>query len=109
MVKTLERAFAEVATLPEAAQEEIGRQLLAHLEKLRALRSAQLVLLGGHTGAEVEGHDWERILQLTGLLHRDHQIAWTAHVIGALLMLGGIIWAIVVTWQARQEDNQRGH
>ena len=72
-------------------------------------RSLQLVLLGGRTGAEVEGHDWERILQLTGLLHRDHQIAWTAHVIGALLMLGGIIWAIVVTWQARQEDNQRGH
>ena len=40
MVKTLERAFAEVATLPEAAQEEIGRQLLAHLEKLRALHAS---------------------------------------------------------------------
>ena len=38
-------------------------------------RSLQLVLLGGHTGAEVEGHDWEHILQLAGLLHRDHQIA----------------------------------
>ena len=39
MVKTLERAFAEVATLPEAAQEEIGRSLLAHVEKLRRLRT----------------------------------------------------------------------
>jgi hypothetical protein len=69
-------------------------------------RSLKLILLGGHTGAEVEGHDWERILQLTGLLHRDHQIAWTAHIIGAVLMAGGIIWAAVVTWQSHQEDNQ---
>ena len=39
MVKSLERAFAEAASLPEAAQEEIGRQLLEHLEKLRSLRA----------------------------------------------------------------------
>ena len=39
MIKTLERAFAEVAKLPEDAQEEIGRQWLEDLEKLRALRA----------------------------------------------------------------------
>jgi hypothetical protein len=39
MVKTLERAIAEIATLPEAAQEEIGRGLLAHVENVRKLRS----------------------------------------------------------------------
>jgi len=38
MVKTLELAIAEVARLPEAAQESIGRELLAHVEKLRRLR-----------------------------------------------------------------------
>ena len=38
MVKILERALAEVARLPEAAQEKIGRELLAHVEKLRSLR-----------------------------------------------------------------------
>ncbi len=38
MIKTLERAFAEVATLPETDQEQIGRQLLSHVEKLRQLR-----------------------------------------------------------------------
>jgi hypothetical protein len=38
MTKTLERALAEVAALPEAAQEKIGRDLLAYLEKLRGLR-----------------------------------------------------------------------
>ena len=38
MVKTLERAMAEVAALPDDDQEQIGRQLLLHLEKLRRLR-----------------------------------------------------------------------
>jgi len=39
MVKTLERAIAEVVSLPEDAQERIGRELLAHVEKLRSLRA----------------------------------------------------------------------
>jgi hypothetical protein len=39
MVKTFERAIAEVAALPDDDQEQIGRQLLAHLEKLRRLRA----------------------------------------------------------------------
>jgi len=38
MVKTLEQAIAEVTTLPAADQEQIGRQLLSHVEKLRQLR-----------------------------------------------------------------------
>jgi hypothetical protein len=39
MVKTLERALAEISQLPAADQEEIGRRLLQHVEKLRALRA----------------------------------------------------------------------
>jgi hypothetical protein len=39
MVKSLELAIAEVATLPDVDQEQIGRQLLSHIEKLRQLRS----------------------------------------------------------------------
>jgi hypothetical protein len=38
MVKTLERAIAEVTRLPAADQEQIGRELLEHVEKLRRLR-----------------------------------------------------------------------
>jgi hypothetical protein len=38
-VKTLENAIAQVAGLPEAEQERIGRELLAHVEKLRSLRA----------------------------------------------------------------------
>ena len=39
MVKTLKLAIAEVETLPNAAQERIGRELLAHIENLRTLRA----------------------------------------------------------------------
>ncbi len=39
MVKTLERAIAEVTALPDSDQEEIGQKLLSHVEKLRALRA----------------------------------------------------------------------
>jgi hypothetical protein len=38
MVKTLEQAIAEVTALSDADQEEIGRKLLSHVEKLRQLR-----------------------------------------------------------------------
>jgi hypothetical protein len=38
MVKTLEQAIAEVAALPDADPEQIGRKLLSHVEKLRRLR-----------------------------------------------------------------------
>jgi hypothetical protein len=39
MVKILEQAIAEVASLPAADQEQIGRSLLSHIEKLRKLRA----------------------------------------------------------------------
>jgi len=39
MMKTLEQALAQVAVLPEEDQEQIGRQLLSHIQKLRQLRA----------------------------------------------------------------------
>jgi hypothetical protein len=38
MVKALEQAIAEVESLPAEDQEQIGRTLLSHVEKLLALR-----------------------------------------------------------------------
>lgn len=38
MVKTFEQAIAEVARLPDSDQEQIGRKILSHVEKLRQLR-----------------------------------------------------------------------
>ncbi|HEY2905616.1 MAG TPA: hypothetical protein VGJ29_06925 [Vicinamibacterales bacterium] len=74
-----------------------GENLLDVAVYINDARSLTLILLGGHTGAEVEGHDWEHILQLTGLLHRDHQIAWTAHAIGAVVMIAALVWATRVS------------
>jgi hypothetical protein len=39
MIKALEQAIAELARLPESDQEQIGQQLLTHVERLRALRA----------------------------------------------------------------------
>lgn len=39
MTKTLEHAIAEVANLPAPDQEQIGRKLLSHVERLRQLRA----------------------------------------------------------------------
>jgi len=39
MAKSLEIAIAEIANLPDADQEQIGRRLLSHIEKLRQLRA----------------------------------------------------------------------
>jgi hypothetical protein len=39
MVKGLELAIAELSNLPNADQEQIGRRLLSHVEKLHELRA----------------------------------------------------------------------
>ena len=39
MVKSLEQAVAELERLPAKDQEQVGRTLLSHVEKLRALRA----------------------------------------------------------------------
>jgi hypothetical protein len=69
-------------------------------------RSLRLVLLGGRTGAEVEGHDWEYLLQAIGKLHWDHGLARLAHLIGLLTMLGALTWAALEL--RRQYREQRG-
>ena len=38
MVRTLEQAIAQISRLPDADQENIGRRLLSHVEKLNSLR-----------------------------------------------------------------------
>ena len=39
MVRTLEQAIAQISRLSDADQEQIGRKLLTHVEKLKALRT----------------------------------------------------------------------
>jgi len=69
MVKTLQKAIAEVSSLPDADQEEIGRKLLTHVEKLRRLRAeidAGLRSLDEGKGKPID------IEQFIGKMNRDH-------------------------------------
>jgi hypothetical protein len=60
MTKALKEALAEVERLPAADQENIGRQVLHHVEKLRVLRvdiDAGLGSLEAGKGSEVDMRD----------------------------------------------------
>jgi hypothetical protein len=67
MVKALEKAMALLATLPVSDQEEIGRRLLSHLEKLRGLREE--IDKGIRSLEAGEGEP----LDLAEFLHRRHR------------------------------------
>lgn len=71
-------------------------------------RSLRLVLLGGRTGAEVEGHDWEYLLGAVGLLAWDHVLARLAHLTGLLLMLGALAWAALALYRQYGEQRSGG-
>jgi hypothetical protein len=71
-------------------------------------RDLKLMLVGGRTGAEVEGHDWEYLLNAMGVAHKDHTIAAVVQAIGILIMIAGLIWgATVVSSQIRMLRRSR--
>lgn len=55
-------------------------------------RALDLMLIGGVTGKETDGHDWNNILTMLGLLEWDHRLAHLAYNVGILLMLGSFLW-----------------
>jgi hypothetical protein len=60
MTKPLKEAVAVVEQLPEADQENIGRQMLTHVQKLQALRAdidAGIRSLDAGEGRELEVDD----------------------------------------------------
>ena len=60
MTKALKEAVAEIERLPDADQEKIGRQVLYHVEKLRALRAdidAGVRSLNAGKGKELDMRD----------------------------------------------------
>ena len=70
-----------------------GQNLVDLAPYIADARALRMVLLGGRTGAEVEGHDWEYILLQLRVLHLDHGIGMTAYSIGLLIMIGALIYA----------------
>jgi hypothetical protein len=70
-------------------------------------RTLQMPLLGGSTGAEVEGHDWEAILQTLGWLHLDRSLGMTAHVLGSATMIAGLVAAAWIAWTDHRDSGVR--
>ena len=73
-----------------------GENLIDVAPYINDARDLKLVLLGGKTGAEVEGHDWEYLLNAMGVAHRDHLIAAIVQAIGTLTMIGALVWGAIV-------------
>ena len=70
-----------------------GQNLVDLAPYIADARALRMVLLGGRTGAEVEGHDWEYILTQLHITHFDHGIGMTAYALGILVMLGSLVLA----------------
>ena len=60
-----------------------------YINDARALR---LILLGGVTGRETDGHDWENILRSLGWLRHDHTLAKMSYAIGIILIIMALAW-----------------
>ncbi|TKB70835.1 MAG: zinc ribbon domain-containing protein [Nitrospira sp.] len=56
-------------------------------------RALDLMLIGGVTGKETDGHDWNNILTMLGLLEWDHRLAHLTYQLGILLMLVSFLWS----------------
>ena len=70
-----------------------GQNLVDLAPYINDARALELVLLGGRTGAEVEGHDWEYLLQAINRTTWDHGLARLSHAAGLLVMLGALAYA----------------
>jgi hypothetical protein len=70
----------------------LGVSLLDLAPYIYDSQDPQLVLLGGHTGAE-GGHDWIYLLGETGLLANARFLGSLTHKLGALLIIASIVWA----------------
>jgi hypothetical protein len=73
-----------------------GENLIDIAPYIDDARDLKLVLLGGKTGAEVEGHDWEYLLNAMGVAHKDHTIAGVVHAMGTLTLIAGLVWGAIV-------------
>lgn len=66
----------------------------------------KIMLLGGKTGAESDGHDWQNILGDLGLIKRAHLIAGIAHKLGLVVMLVAYAWGAALLYlQFRNRDS----
>ncbi|OHE79406.1 MAG: hypothetical protein A3G75_01575, partial [Verrucomicrobia bacterium RIFCSPLOWO2_12_FULL_64_8] len=71
----------------------LGQSLVDCAPYINDARTLGLTLVGGHTGQEVEGHDWEYLLTHLNLLHKDVFIAHYVLLAGRWVMALSLLWA----------------
>ena len=81
-----------------------GQNLIDLAPYIADARRLQLVLLGGFTGQEVEGHDWEYLLTTIGWLRYDVTLGRASQAMGALTMTGAVLWAAVIAGLRNRND-----
>jgi hypothetical protein len=87
----------------------MGHSLVDVAPYINDARTLQLMLIGGVTGREVEGHDWEYILTHLKLLHRDVYIARAVLRVGRWVMALSLAWAaLVLVVELRVSERERG-
>jgi len=70
----------------------VGQNFIDVAPYINDARALDLILLGGVTGKETDGHDWENILRTLGWLKHDHFLAKLAYTTGLLLMILALAW-----------------
>jgi hypothetical protein len=80
----------------------VGQSFMDLSPYIADARALQLMLLGGGTGSEIEGHDWQAILTYLGLLEYDRTLARLSHVFGWLLMVAALGWGAYVLVRQRE-------
>ena len=61
----------------------------------------KLMLLGGMTGAESDGHDWQNLFGDLGLLKRARGLGLFFGLAGMTMMLAALAWAARILWLQR--------
>lgn len=81
-----------------------GQSLVDVAPYVNDARASRLILLGGATGSEIEGHDWNFILEQLNLLSSDVRIARVVLFSGRLIMALSLAAALIfIAWDFVRE------
>jgi hypothetical protein len=83
-----------------------GQNLVDVAPYIADARALQLVLIGGRTGGEVEGHDWEYILTQLGWLHLDRTLGTWAYRAGLLTMTAALAAGVLVVLKHSRNEEE---
>ena len=85
-----------------------GQSLVDVAPYVNDARASRLILLGGATGTEIEGHDWMYIFDKLNILSMDVKIARVVLASGRVIMVLSLLLTLVfIFWSYFQEKKQQ--